>query len=281
MSATANVINGGNFFNPRSSEYYQNMFANQALISGDNSFMGIAPMGSAFGLPYAGGMMNSFSSPMMNNGSIFSNPYMMGNMEMGYGPGAETWRMSQKDYLRYMASIEDQQRTQEVLRQKKNRGAEFELSAGTDVISRRIAVLQEKIHTNDQDHILLEYSKLVESVKDSLASQGVTNLTDEKARAYAENSYAKATGVGIAQDIRANGDSSFIHGLKEGSFLGLGSYLTNEKSADKTISEITGAAQDKSDSKMRTFGQVLSGIATAGIGLFTVKNLVKLLRRGR
>jgi len=256
------------------SQGYANIYANQVMNS-DPDFMGMAPIGGAaymnndYGI-FGGGM--GFGGGMNFGGGLgmgFGGGMGMG---MGYGPGSE--------YLKYQEKMENYQIDKQVRQQKRLANAEFSATAADDAVTRQIGILQRKIKNNEQDTVLTEYTKLVNSVKIKLKEGGYINAqtSDSEIKARAEKMYFEATGKSVTQDLTDNGDSGFVHGLKMGLGCGLGSLLTNKKDYQDNIAAITGEAKNSTTNTWTTIGAFISGGLTAALVAFGGRKGLKAIK---
>lgn len=261
-------------------QYYANNYATQAINS-DESLMGITPIGGAaymnnysdiYGGMNPGGLGFGGMMPGMGTGIMPG----MGTGMMGYGPGSEVMGMTQEQYLKYQEKMENYQIDKQVRQQKKLANAEFSATAAEDSITRQIGILQRKIKNNEQDSVFAEYNKLLNAVEVKLREGGyISGKVDKnQVKAHAEKLYFEATGKNITNDLAENGDSSFVHGLKQGAF-GFGFLLSNNKNYKDNVSAITGEAKDKSSSAWQAVGTAVSGLLTGGLALFAVAKGIK------
>lgn len=283
MTGNANSINAvqRQMFNP--SQVLARSYANQAMMDGDDTFMGMGPIGGA-------AFMNSNSSIFDN--SIYGNfgagaamgmgagmgfgcyPGMMG---MGWGPGSEiyTKNMTQKDYINYQKELNNLQLDNQVERKHKLAQTEFRSNASENAVSEQIGVVQRKVHENEQDHVMKEYNRLDSVARAQLAEQGVTNPTQSQISAYKQKLYFEATGKNIINDLAEHGDSSFSHGMKQGVLCGLGSFFANEKDYEDNISSITGEAKSTTAETWQKVGFGTSAVLTTGAVIAARRPIVK------
>ena len=242
------------------SQYYGNSYATQVMNS-DSDFMGLSPINGVSGGNgiFGGGMMGG----MM--------PGMMGGMN-GYGPGSECMNMSQIDYMKYQERMEDYQIDKQVRQKHKLANSEFSATAAEDVITRQIGVLQRKIKNNEQDSVFPEYNKLVKAVEEKLKEGGYVgeHTSKDQIKAHAEKLYFEATGKSVTDDLAANGDSGFVHGMKQG-VGGFGWMLTNKKNYEDNISDITGEDKSGTSTAWQKVGQFTSVLLTGAFALLALK----------
>jgi hypothetical protein len=247
------------------SQYYANSYATN-IMNSDEDFMGMAPITAG----------SNFNAGIFGGGMMGPN-YGCGGQ--GYGPGSEVMNMSQMEYLQYQEQMENYQIDKKVRQGHKLANAEFSTTAADDAITRQIGVLQRKVKGNEQDSVLSEYNKLVQLVEVKLKEGGYigANAPKEQVKAHAEKMYFEATGKSVTDDLTENGDSSFVHGLKQG-FGGVGWMLTNNKNYEDNISDITGEAKESTASTWQKVGMGTSAIVTGFIGLFALKHGIKALK---
>lgn len=267
MTGNNLVVNGAG--NQQQSRYLTQAYANMAGIAdlADDTFVGMNPLCGC-----AGGYGGS---------SIFGQSAMYGmngmNGMYGYGPGSEVQNMSQIDYLKYQEQLEDFQMAKAGRQARKQEFAEFASTAADDVIARQVGTLQRQIKNNEQDHVMKEYNKLLEGVKDKFKEAGYTKIPEDQIKAHAERLYYETTGKSITDDLTENGDSPIWQGIKQGFGCGLGSLLTNKKNYKDNIAEITGEEKSTSDKVWQGIGAILTGGLTV-LGIFGAFRGVRALR---
>lgn len=240
------------------------------------------------------GQYNSLNSPLLSfTGGAGCYPGMgMGMMGMGYGPGAEVMNMSQADYARYQAKLQAiQMQSQEQLQnyqlqaqvrqQKAYNTAQFQSEASDNVLSVRIGALKHEIEENEQDHVSHSYAKLTNAIREKFKEAGYTNIPEAQVKAYANKLYLQTTGKLIEQDLEENGDSEFVHGLKEGFGCGLGSLFTKTKNYKDNIANVTDTETTTSDKAWRWAGRILAAGVTAGVVFLGGGKLVSKLFKGK
>lgn len=190
----------------------------------------------------------------------------------GWGPGSETMKMTQQEYLKYqndmsrqMEEYDEAARLRQMDRSVRFRhsqeAAEFAADAPDNSISRQIATLQRKIKDDDQDNIIPEYGKLFGLVKKKLEDSGYHNVPEEQIKAYAEKLYANSTGANVVDDIKINSTSPFLQGIGEGT--GIGFLFHNSKiNASDNIATITGEKVSQSDKSWKWAGRILGALGT-------------------
>ncbi|MBR1680553.1 hypothetical protein IJ707_02040, partial [bacterium] len=117
-----------------------------------------------------------------------------------------------------------------------------------------------------QDNVKTEYKKLLQAIKTSYGSQlqGTDEENELTLKQYADQIYAQMTGSYITDDLRNYGRSSFGDGFMKCFSLGMG----NSTSVEENLEMITGAKQTTSSKASNTFGKILGGICTLGLGFF-------------
>lgn len=268
------VMNPMSMTNSMQPQCYANAFANQALFGGDDTFMGLGPIGmdSAFGCsPYGG----SF-------GGGFPGQYGMGG-RFGYGPGSEIMNMTQKEYMQHQEDIENYQIDKNVRQQHKIAAAGFRTTAAENNISRQIAVLQRKIRENEQDSVMKEYNKLVQATEEKLKEGGYIQegTPRDQVKAEAERLYQEQTGKGLLDDLQEHGDNPFWYGMKQAATLGT---VTNKRNYEDNVSDITGEDVSKTTEAWKWAGRaagVVAGVATGIALLFGgARGLGELFKKG-
>lgn len=225
-------------------------------------------------------------------GSIFGGGmYPMGNMGgygygmygMGYGPGSERMNMSEIDAMRYDSKLRGYQVHDKVNQQKMMEGAEFDLNASKDVIASKVDTLQRIIKDNDQDGVKSAYDNLINAAEAELKEEGCTRETDPnnfdlklKARA-SRLYYNKTNGRRLIDDLEENGDGNFLHGFKQGLGCGLGALITNEKSAEENVCEITGKPETMANKAVAWTGRIAAGALTLLVGRYIYRNSAGML----
>lgn len=218
-----------------------------------------------------------YGAASLGCGSIFGGGmYPMGNMYgsmygMGYGPGSERMNMSQIDSMRYDSKIRDYQLQENIRQQKQMEGAQFSVNAAKDVILAKAGVLQSVVKDNDQDAVAGAYQNLYNAAKGQLEEAGFTNATPDQIRAYASKLYYEATGKRITADLEEHGDGNFLHGFKQGLGCGLGALLTNNRSTEENISEITGKPESTASKAWSWVGRITAGALTIAAGVLLFK----------
>lgn len=200
------------------------------------------------------------SSCLGLNGSIMGGGF--GNYGcMGYyGPGPEV--RTQEDYLRWQEKMENFQIEKQIRQKEKVEYAEFKTTSSKDAITREIGNLQRQIAENEQDKVVATYGKITEAIRQKFKESGHRNVDEGQVKAYAEKLYYEATGTKISEDIKAHGDSSFVKGLKDGAFFGLGSLLNDKTSSAENIAALSDESVSKSDEVGLWTGRIVAGGAS-------------------
>lgn len=231
-------------------QYLRSAYINQVGLSDmcDDTFMGTSPMGM--------------------NGSLFGGcGYGMGygmGMGYGYGPGSEVMNMSQADYLKYSDQLRDMQFDSRLNLHKKMEATDYAMSSPQDKVTAKASVLQMAIRQNNQDHVGAAFTDLQEAVKEKLKeiNPGLTEEEmDKTIKSQTAKAYTEATGENLRQALQTNGDSEFIHGMKQGT--GIGYFLTNEKNYKDNLYDITGEQVTTADKAQRWLGVGLGAVLTA------------------
>lgn len=235
-----------------------NSFFNQSMMSTDDLFMGLGPIGGE----------------SMMNGSCFGGGFGGGYMPgggmypgMGYGPGSEIMNMTQEEADKYQEKRENYFIQKQVRQQKLINAARFAVTSEENVISKSIGYLKNAVVTNEQDHIPALYSKLLTTVREKLAASNGLNageITEDQVKAEAQRLYEEKTGAGLIESINQHGDSSLWYGIKRGATFGL---LTDANSSDETISSITDVPVSKSSTAMRWLGTAVGTVGAVGVAI--------------
>lgn len=202
--------------------------------------------------------------------SVINSPYSMSTGILGFsgagyfGPGPEVKTMS--DYLKWQEDTQGAQLDSQRRLNEKNRVSSLLASTSEDNVSRQIGILHDQIAGNEQDKVGISVANLKDSVRKEFEEAGYTNVSDEQIRTCAEKLYFEATGARLVDDIKGKGDSSFVHGLKQGAF-GFGWLLENKKSAAENAAEITGEPVNTMDTFGLWAGRTVSAVATTAIAL--------------
>lgn len=177
----------------------------------------------------------------------------------------------QEDQMDANFEIQKKQMKQSLEMQNAAKSLEFQANAAIQMIQEKAQILHKLIKENRQDEVMDAYKDLRQAVLAQLEESGVSKdamskvlygdnkLEKEKDKAhglidmYVKKAYYEATGSQLIEDIEANGDGAFMHGVK--------SMLpwTNNKSAGENIYEITGVKEDKSTVAKEWAGRILTG----------------------
>lgn len=229
---------------------YPNIYNNQIAmndLSGLDMYyptgMCMDPMltmgGSIFGgMPLGIGMMPGLGIPMMP----------------GYGSGSGSYEDYYREYEKYQDFMIDSQ----VRQQQKMRNADMRLNAPTEGIQGKLSVLQDKILRNEQQQIKESFDSYVESVKNLY---GDVSDTDAKSRAI--SLYKQATGKSLLEDIREHGRDSFTQGVLQTATFG----MFNRKTAEETVSELTGQPVGTEENAKKVSGNVVGGALVGGTAI--------------
>lgn len=183
--------------------------------------------------------------------------------------------MTSEDWALYQAQqnerMSDFQLGRQVRQAHNTSTAQFRVSSADNDITKKIGDLQDVIHENEQDEVLEQYQKIMQSVYTKYRNSGYSATNDE-VRTETERLYYQATidpttgkGKRLFEDIKENGSSSFVKGLKEGFGCGLGYLMGDEHSAADNIAIIKGRGKaSKSESASRWTGRILSGALSTG-----------------
>ena len=198
--------------------------------------------------------------PMLSmNGSIF------GGMTPGLGmmPGMPMMPMtpntggtgSYEDYYRQYERYQDFMIDSSVRQQQKMRNADMRLNAPQEGIQGKLSVLQDKILRNEQQQIKQAFDSYVESIKNLYG-----DVSDADAKSRAITLYKQATGKSLLEDIREHGRDSFTQGVIQTATFG----IFNKKTAEETVSELTGQPVGTEEDAKKIAGNVAGGALVGG-----------------
>ena len=234
---------------------YPNIYNNQIAL---NDLSGLD-------MYYPTGM---FMDPALSmNGSIFGGMYpgMMGGM-MPYVPtfGSGNYEDYYKQYEKYQDFMIDSQ----VRQQQKMRNADLKLNSPQEGIIGQAYILNDKIVRNEQDQIKGAYNSFVESVRRLYG-----DASDAEIHSRANTLYKQATGKVLIDDIRQHGRDSFTQGAIQSLTFG----IFNKKSAEETVSELTGQPVGTEEKAKKIAGNItggaLVGASAFGLGKYALKGL--------
>ena len=241
-----------------------------------------------------GSSMEDMDSGIFSNG--FGNSEgggFGGNFGGGFGGGfgdiyglyndKEFLKLDTKGRMKYMEELQREQCKSQLDAQVEQKhlmeAAEFKATAAEDTITRQCGILQNQIKEDEQGQVAKEYKELTLAVREKFKEAGYTNVDETQVRAYAEKEYFKNTGARLIEDINKNGDSQFVHGLKEGASLWTGLF-TSDTSAKDNIAGITGGELSGRDKASEFAGKALGGLAAiAAVGVAVVASIF-LLKKG-
>ena len=209
--------------------------------------------------------------PMLSmNGSIFGGyggmmPGMMPGMGMmpGIMPGAIPFtgnngngqNMTYADYLQEYERCQDIMIDSQVRQQQNLRNAELRLTAPQEGIQARANILNDKIVRNEQNQIKQAYETFLEGVRNMYG-----DASDENIKNRANALYKQAIGKTIIEDVREHGHGSFTQGFLQSATFG----LFNRKTAEETVSELTGQPVGTEENAKKIAGNVVGGAAVGG-----------------
>lgn len=196
---------------------------------------------------------NFMTNPMSMNGSLFNG--MGPGMGMPFMPGFtgnEAWMQQMDKWQDY--SIDRQLRYQE-----KSRDAEIRLNSPMEGVKKAAAILNEKIHKDEQEQILAALANYREAVR-ALYPQA----TDDEIHNRASNLYTQQFGVGLVDDIRAKGKDSFTQGFIQAVTFG----LADNKTAEENIADMTGQQVGRGDQTKKILGRAAGGAVVGGTATY-------------
>lgn len=270
------------------SQYLNQSFANSAFpdfSDGTGIGLGMNPIGqfadaSGNYTSVFGGMNPGLCGMGMGMGTYGMGAGMMAEMNMSTADRQKYYDQMQVYQMGSQERLSNLQLEQQVRQKHKYEAAEMSAEAPEKVLLRRSGSLQDLIVANEQDQVMGEYSKITEQIREQYKEGGYTNVPEEKIRADAEDAYFKATGNSIKNALRANGDSEFWQGCKEG-FCGLGLLgLTNKKNYKDNIADINGTKVSGADQAWRWTGRILAAALTAPVAILAAKGGWKGLKAG-
>lgn len=245
------------------SQYLTQAYSN---IVGSLNF-GNSSLGSGLDTPL------NFNSMSMN-GSIF--PGGLGSM---YG-GAYSGGLTAQDQER-LSLMSPEERTKELTKMGRlQMHLDSDLRATSTVldsqaqnteaaIADQVGELQRQIKKGESDHIKTAYDKLLQAIRIKYQEAGFTNeditKMESKIKAEAKQYYYGVAGANLVDDIEKHCDNSFVHGFKQFSFMGLGSFFSSDQSSDDVVSSITGEEKSKSSTPLDWLGKGLAVVLTGGI----------------
>ena len=207
---------------------------------------------------------NLCMDPMLSmNGSIFgggmfgASPYMMPPAMPFMGSG------NYEDYYKQYEKYQDFMIDNQIRQQQKLRNADLRLNSPQEGIQGRVAILQDKIVRNEQQQIKQAYDNLVEGVRSLYG-----NASDEELKNRANALYKQTVGKTVLEDIREHGRDSFTQGTIQSLTFG----LFNRKTAEETVSELTGQPVGTEENAKKIVGNVVGGAVVGGC-VFGLSNL--------
>lgn len=244
---------------------------------------------------FSGNINNSLYDGL---GTLKSNPYggIYGGMGFGGMYGGMGYGINPTQYMQYQremalgnaqlqGELENINITRQVARSQKQVAAEFQVTAASKAVKEQLEILHRQIAENNQDNVSSAFKNLRHAVETEIKQGGYItgSINEEFVKARANDLYHQTYGQDIPQSLIQNGDSAFLHGLKQG-FLGLGWLVTNDKSRAQNVSEITGERVTTGEKAMGWLGAGLSAAVTLtaaclllrkGGGVGALRNLYK------
>lgn len=242
---------------------YPNIYNNQIALNDLSGFDVYYPGGlctdpamTMQGSIFGGGMMPAMGSGMMMPGIT---PGMMPGMMPSFGSSGN-YEDYYKQYERYQDFMIDSQ----VRQQQKMRNADMKLNAPTEGIKEQAEYLKDKIVRNEQQQIKQAYDSFVASVKNLYGE-----ASDEEIQSRANSLYKQLNnGNSLIEDIRKYGRGSFTQGLYQTMTFG----LFNRKTAEETVSDITGQPVGTEEKALKIAGNVAGGMVVGG-GIFGLSKI--------
>lgn len=233
---------------------YPNIYNNQIAMNDLSGMDLYAPMGM---------MMD----PMLSmNGSIFPGMNMgMGCMPyMPYGGG-----MNYENYYKQYEKYQDFMIDSQVRQQQKWRNADLQLNSPQEGIAKQAKILHEKIMLDEQEQIMQAYQSFKESVR-GLYPQA----TEEQVANRASTLYQQAIGKTITDDVREHGRDSLTQGFLQTLTFG----LSDKKSAEENISDLTGQPVGRKEKAKKVVGNIAGGAVIGGATVAAASPLLKALK---
>lgn len=201
------------------------------------------------------------------NSSVFGSQFGQYGQYGQYGqngyryPGMETQNMSLIDLDAYQTQRQKLQMSHQIELQKRAASAEFEISGADSAIKNNVGFLSDAIKENNQDEVKELYAKVKDAVKHKLAESGVVEPNasteagkayNDKVNAYVNDLYYRTTNTNLVEDLRTNGNGSFVSGLKSG--LDPFHFFTNETSLASNIQAVGGPKPSETESSSKAVG---------------------------
>ena len=197
------------------------------------------------------GVMNLYDdcySPMgFNNGLVGFNPTFSGGINYD-------------DYFKQMTDYQNFTSRYQLQYIQNQRNNELQINAPMEGIQGAASVLNEKIVANEQEQIMNAWNSYINAIKVAYPDADSATI-----KARAKSIYQQIHGTSLVDDIRAYGDSSF----KQGFFEMLTFGLSNRKSAEQNISELTGQPVSRNEYSKQVAGKAVGG-ATIGAAIGTL-----------
>ena len=215
------------------------------------------------------GMMNPYMYSM-DTDTIMNAPVLSSGVAtgMGYGYGLGTFGcvLNPQYQMQTIQQWDNFGVNRQVTAFQNQNNARFQMQAQNGSIERQVRILAQEIKANNQDNVKTEYEKLLQAVKSAYGAnlQGTEEEKLLTLKQYADQIYSQYTGTYIAEDIKANGRSSFGDGFMRIFSFGCG----NKRSAAENIEMVTGTKQTTSSKAGSIFGKICGTICTLGLGLF-------------
>ena len=250
----------------------------------------IMPCGNYYGLPemftrteqmmmpFVQDYANSVSQMDFENEFVIpARTYSYTSGASGTGTGGSVFNMD--EHLEKLR--ENQQKMREYNMQRQIQERQYARAQLAPLVRSKIAAtdLERKIVENEQDQIMAE----LENYKDSIRAAYYGDMTEEvfnqkiaeepgfkeEFMATVRDHYSQDSQghIDLADEINANGHSSFLQGFINGATLG----IFGQRTTDETISEITGQEVSTSSRNSKKAGKTAGGAVTgaavgAGIG---------------
>ena len=205
------------------------------------------------------GCAGMMTNPIMSmDGSIFGGGACMPYMPyMPYTPGFTG--ENQEDWMRRMEAWQDYSIDRQVKYQERSRNADLRLNAPIEGIQDAGAILNEKIHKDEQEQILPALAEYIAQVK-----AAYPQASDEDVLKRAKSLYKQQFQKDLIDDIRSNGKDAFTQGFIQAVTFG----LADNKTAEENIADITGQQVGRADQTKKILGRAAGGAVVGGTATY-------------
>lgn len=222
------------------------------------------------GMMMPGMMMSGMTPGMMMPGMMMPGmgymPPFTGNNGNSDGSTTDPYEAYYDQYNKYMDFMTDSQ----VRMQQKQRAADLRLNAPTEGVEAHASFLKDKILRNEQGQIKGAYESFVKSVQALYGDDADKAQVTSRANSF----YKRIHGKTVVDDIREHGRDSFTQGALQSITFG----LFNRKTAEETVSELTGQPVGKEERAKKVAGNIVGGAAVGGTAFAIFTPLIKGLQ---